>query len=92
MKNLRGKRVMITVPELKKAPVELSAKDEDMIMQEAMKKWQKLEVFAIGEEVTDIKVGDIVYVQTYALETGEKVEIDGKMKIIIPDNSIAFVW
>jgi co-chaperonin GroES (HSP10) len=92
MKNLRGKRVMITTPELKKAPVELSAKDEDMIMQEAMRKWQKLEVFAIGDEVTDIKVGDIVYVQTYALETGEKIEVDGKMRILITDNSIAFVW
>jgi hypothetical protein len=33
-----------------------------------------------------------VYVQTYALETGEKIEVDGKMRILITDNSIAFVW
>ena len=92
MKNLRGRRIMITVPELKKSAVELSVKDEDAIMQDALKKWQKLEIFAVGEEVTDLKVGDLVYVQSYALESGEKIEIDGKIRILIPDNSIAFVW
>ena len=92
MKNLRGRRIMITVPELKKSAVELSVKDEDAIMQEALKKWQKLEIFAVGEEVTDLKVGDLVYVQSYALESGEKIEIDCKIRILIPDNSIAFVW
>jgi hypothetical protein len=92
MKNLRGKRILITIPEIKKSPVELSAKDEEAIMQEAMKKWQKLEIFAVGDEVTDLKKGDKVYIQTYALETGEKIEIDGKIRILVPDNSIAIIW
>jgi hypothetical protein len=92
MNKLRGKRVLITVPELKKSSIELTAKDEDMIMQEAMKKWQSLEVYAVGDEVTDVMRGSLVYVQTYALETGEKIEIDGKMRIMVPDNSIAIVW
>jgi len=35
MKTLRGKRVLVTVPELKKSAIEISAKDEEMIMQEA---------------------------------------------------------
>ena len=48
MKNLRGKRVLVTVPELKKSAIEISAKDEEMMMQEAMKKWEKIEVFAYG--------------------------------------------
>ena len=51
MKNLRGKRVLVTVPELKKSAIEISAKDEEMMMQEAMKKWEKIEVFAVGDEV-----------------------------------------
>jgi hypothetical protein len=92
MKSLRGKRILITVPELKKSPVELSAKDEEAIMQEAMKKWQKLTVYAIGDEVEDIKIGDEVYVQTYALESGEKLEVDGKMRILINESAIAIVW
>ena len=92
MTNLRGKRVLITVPELKKSALEISAKDEELMMQEAMKKWQSLEVYAVGNEVEDIKKGDMVYAQTYALESGEKIEVDGSMRILIPDNAVAIVW
>lgn len=92
MKQLRGKRVLLTMPELKKSAVELSAKDEELIMQEAMKKWLKLEVFATGSDVTDITTGDKVYVQTYALESGEKIEIDGTIKLLVPETAIAIVW
>lgn len=92
MKSLRGKKVLITIPELKKSKIEISSKDEDMIMRDAMKKWEKLEVFEIGSEVEEIKKGDIVYIQSYALETGEKVEIDGKMRILVPDNAIVIIW
>jgi len=92
MKTLRGKRVLISTPELKKSAVELSIKDEESIMQEAMKKWLKLEVYAVGDEVQDIHKGDQVYVQTYALESGEKIEIDGKIKLLVPDTAIALIW
>ena len=92
MKALRGKRVLISTPEIKKSPVELTAKDEEMIMQEAMKKWLKLEVYEVGDEVVDLKPGDKVYVQTYALESGEKIEVDGKIKLLVPDTAIAIVW
>jgi hypothetical protein len=92
MKSLRGKRVLVSVPELKKSPVELSAKDEEMIMQEAMKKWQKLTIHAVGDEVTDIKAGDLVYIQTYALESGEKIEVDGAIKILTNESAIAIIW
>jgi DNA-binding transcriptional regulator/RsmH inhibitor MraZ len=92
MNKLRGKRVLVTVPELKKSAVELSAKDEEMIMMEAMKKWQSLEIYQVGDDVVDLKPGDKVYVQTYALESGEKIEVDGKMRILIPDTAIAIVW
>jgi DNA-binding transcriptional regulator/RsmH inhibitor MraZ len=92
MKSLRGKRVLITIPELKKSKIEISAQDEEAIMAAAMKKWEKLEVFAVGTEVEKLKKGDMVYAQSYALESGEKIEIDGKMRILIPDTAIAIVW
>lgn len=92
MKTLRGKRVLITVPELKKASVTLSEKDEEARLKDAMKQWQKLEVFAIGDEIKGIEKGDLVYVQTYALESGERIEVNGKTKILIPDTAIAIVW
>ena len=92
MKSLRGKRVLITIPELKKSKIEISAQDEEAIMAAAMKKWEKLEIFAVGSEIKELKKGDMVYAQSYALESGEKIEIDGKMRILIPDTAIAIVW
>jgi hypothetical protein len=92
MMKLRGKRVLISTPELKKAPIELSSSDEELRMQEAMKQWHKLEVFAVGDEVTDLNVGDMVYIQTYALESGERIEIEGNIKFLIPDTAVAIVW
>jgi hypothetical protein len=92
MKTLRGKKVLITVPELKKSSIEISQKDEDMIMKEAMQKWQSLEVFAVGDEVEGVKKDDQVYVQTYALESGEKIEVDGHIRILVPENAIAIIW
>lgn len=89
---LRGKRVLISTPELKKSALELSASDEDMIMRDAMKQWQKLEVFAVGDEVTNLNAGDLVYIQTYALESGERIEIEGNIKFLVPDTAVAIIW
>jgi len=89
---LRGKRVLISTPELKKSALELSASDEDLIMRDAMKQWQKLEVFAVGDEVTNLNAGDSVYIQTYALESGERIEIEGNIKFLVPDTAVAIIW
>lgn len=89
---LRGKRVLISTPELKKTAIELSEKDEELRMQDAMKQWQKLEVYAVGDEVDGLKAGNMVYIQTYALESGERIEIDGNIKFLIPDSAVAIIW
>ena len=92
MTHFTVERVVVSEPESKKSGIEIAAQDEDMMIQEAMKKWEKIEVFAVGDEVEDIKKGDMVYVQTYALESGEKISIDDHMRILVPENSIAIVW
>jgi len=89
---VRGKRLLVTVPELKKASVELSAKDEELRMQDAIKVWTKLEIFAVGNEVEGIKAGDIAYIQTYALESAERIEIDGVIKLLIPEQAVAIIY
>jgi hypothetical protein len=91
---LMGKRVLINVPEKKESVIELTAKDEEQIMQEAMKLWTKLEVYAIGDTVeTDkVAVGDKVYITTGSLQNAEKVEIDGTIKLMVSQGDIAIVW
>ena len=59
-KQLRGRTILLDVPKKKESVIKLSAKDEDTIMQEAMKMWSKLTVYAVGDRVDEVKEGDQV--------------------------------
>jgi hypothetical protein len=89
---LMGRRVLINVPKKKESVLELTAKDEDTIMQEAMKLWTKLDVYAIGDTVDKLNPGDKVYITTGSLQNAEKVEIDGDVKLMVSEGDIAIIW
>jgi DNA-binding transcriptional regulator WhiA len=93
-KLLRGRTILLSVPERKKSALELSAKDEEAMMQEAAKLWSKLTVYAIGDKVEDVKEGDVVYVRTGALnmEHMERIEIDGAIKLVLNEGDVVIVW
>jgi hypothetical protein len=89
---LMGRRVLINVPQKKESVIELTAKDEEQIMQEAMKLWTKLEVYAIGDTVEKVAPGDKVYVTTGSLQNAEKVELEDGMKLMVGEGDIAIKW
>ena len=89
---LVGRRVLINVPKKKESVLELTAKDEEMIMQEAMKMWTKLEVYAVGDTVEKLMAGDKVYITTGSLQNAEKVEIDDEVKLMVSEGDIAIIW
>jgi hypothetical protein len=93
-KLLRGRTILLDVPKKKESGLQLSAKDEDAIMQEAMKMWSKLNVFAVGDKVEEVKVGDKVYVRTNALnlEVVERIDIDGETKLVLNEGDVVIVW
>ena len=89
---LVGRRVLINVPKKKESVIELTAKDEAMIMEEAMKMWTNLEVYATGDAVTLVTAGDKVYLTTSSLQNAEKVEIGTEIKLMVSEGDIAIVW
>ena len=89
---VRGQRVLLTPPEIKKSAIEVNAALEKEIMEEQMKKWNELEVFAIGEEVEGIEVGDRVSVNLMFLRNAEHIDIEGEDKIIVRAADISVVW
>jgi hypothetical protein len=91
-KVLRGRRIIIEVPERKESAIKLTEKDEDAIMYEAMKAWLKLRVFAVGDKCEDIREGDIVYIPYAALEHSEKIDIEGTVRLILNEGDVAIVW
>jgi histidinol phosphatase-like enzyme len=93
-KSLRGRTILLDVPQRKKSSIELSAKDEEAMMQEAAKLWNKLNVYAVGDKVEEVKVGDQVYVRTSALnmEQVERIDIDGEIKLVLNEGDVIIIW
>jgi histidinol phosphatase-like enzyme len=93
-KSLRGRTILLDIPKRKESSIQLSAKDEEVMMAEAVKLWNKLNVFAVGDKVEDVKVGDKVYVRTSALnlEVVERIDIDGETKLVLNEGDVVIVW
>jgi hypothetical protein len=93
-KMLRGRTILVDMPVRKESAIKLSEKDEEYIMAEAMKMWNKLTVYAVGDKVEDVKAGDIVYIRTAALnlEVVERVDIDGSMKFVLNEGDVVIIW
>jgi hypothetical protein len=72
----------------------LSAKDEDMIMQEAVKMWNKLTIYAVGDKVEEVSAGDVVYINTRSLnmEVVERIDIDGEVKLVLNEGDVVIIW
>jgi hypothetical protein len=87
-----GRRVLINVPKKKEQLIELSVSDEAEIESEAMKLWTKLEIYAVGDAVEKLIVGDKVYITTGSLQNAEKVEIDNEIKLMVSEGDIAIIW
>mgnify|MGYP006272106383 CR=1 FL=1 len=89
---LMGRRVLINVPKKKESVIELTAKDQDAIMKEAMNLWTNLEVYAVGDAVDKVMSGDKVYITTGSLQNAEKVEINDEIKLMVSEGDIAIIW
>jgi len=89
---LKGKRVLLNKPEVKESQFELSEADKQAIEMDMRKTWTKLEVYAIGDEVESVKVGDKVYMGITGLQASEAVELEDGMKLMVAERDIAIVW
>ena len=92
-KQLRGKRVMIQKPEPeKKSIIELTPEVEAQLEKEAIAKWTRLKVYAVGTDVTDIVAGDEVYITPGILAGAEIFKVDEEVFMIVPDHAVAIVY
>lgn len=87
-----GPRVILTLPEIKKPSLELTSELEREWMEKEFKKFDRLEVFAIGQEVPNIEVGDFVSVNPMFIRNAERVTIEGQERIVIRHPDITVIW
>lgn len=89
---LQGTRILIDIPEKKESTIELTDKDKAMIEEEEMKKWTHLNVHAVGSDVTNVVPGDKVYLSVSSIQDGERVLINGEIKMMVYAGSCAIIW
>lgn len=88
---LRGKRVLIQKPPKVESPIQLTEAQQKEIEKDLIKTWTKLTVEAVGDEVTNIKPGDKVYVGA-ALAHAEVIEIDNNYYFMVNEQSVSIIW
>lgn len=90
-KALKGRRVLLEKPMRPASPIELTPEVQAALDAEFMHQWVKLRVVAVGEDVEDVKVEDMVYVGQ-SLQHAEVLEIEGKHYLMVAEHEIAIVW
>jgi hypothetical protein len=90
---LLGTRVLVTKPIKPESTIVLSPEMEAELEIEMMKKWTHIEIYAIGDEVKTVKIGDIVYIPIYALKSADLLEMDDlTTKMMVAERDIAMIW
>lgn len=89
---LIGRRVLINLPKRQESKIELTPEVERQLEEEMIKKWTRLEVYSVGDEVASVKAGDRVYVSHDAISTAERISVNDEMKLMISEYDIAIIW
>lgn len=89
---LFGHRVLLNRPKKEERLIQLTPEMEEEMNLKELIGLKHLEVYTIGEEVTNVKVGDVVYVNLMYLQSAELVEVEGSERIMVRDTDIAFIW
>jgi len=87
----QGKLIIIEKPEIKTktaSGLELGASDQAAFEAEQMKKWSKLKVHGIGEDVTKVKVGDEVLITPKQLSYADVFPMNDKLYYVVQESHI----
>jgi len=88
----QGNRVYLTLPDMQEYKVELSPEFKKELQAEIVSKLDRLTVYAVGNTVKNVKVGDEVFVDPLELKRATVVNVEGKERIIVPSYGISHVW
>jgi hypothetical protein len=92
-KKLRGNRILLDHPELEEPNLYLDEATKEALKQEQTSKFYRLTVYAVGDTITDINVGDEVLVDVGAIfGKSLKYIIGGKEKILVSPFDVILIW
>jgi hypothetical protein len=91
-KSLRGNRLLLDLPKKEEGKLIVDENTKEALEKEMMQKLNKLIVYAVGDLITDIKVGDEILVDPAALGKSPVVPINGENKLLVSPFDVILVW
>ena len=91
-KKLRGNRLLLDLPKKDEGKLIVDDNTKEALEREMMQKLNKLTVHAVGDLVTDIKVGDKILVDPASLGKAPVIPINGKNKLLVSPFDVILVW
>jgi hypothetical protein len=89
---LRGSRVLLNCPPRRDLGIHLSEEAQKEVLIKELNEMTSLEVFAVGDAVKDIAVGDKVYISPSTIMHAELIDVDGGQKFLIREMDVVLIW
>jgi len=93
MPKLRGNRVFLKIPKKADSKLIVDENTKEALEKEMLKKMSKLAVHSVGDLVLDIKEGDMVLVEPYALQKALIIPLSDKEDVLLVGVfDIVMIW
>jgi hypothetical protein len=89
---LRGSRLLLNCPPRKDLGLHLSEEAQKELLIKQLEEMTSLDVYAVGEAVKDIEVGDKVYISPNTIMHADLIDIDGDQKFLIREMDVVLIW
>lgn len=89
---LRGSRLLLNCPPRKDLGLHLSEEAQKDLLIKQLEEMTALDVFAVGDAVADIKVGDKVYITPSTIMHADLVDIEESKKFLIREMDVVLIW
>lgn len=91
-KQLRGNRLLLNLPAKEEGKLIVDENTKEALEKEMMQKLNKLSVYAVGDLVQDVKVGDEILVDPAALQKSPVIPIAGENKLLVSPFDVILIW
>jgi hypothetical protein len=91
-KQLRGNRLLLDLPKKEEGKLIVDENTKEALEKEMMQKLNKLTVYAVGDLITDIKVGDEILVDPAALQKSPVIPIGEENKLLVSPFDVILIW
>jgi hypothetical protein len=91
-KKLMGNRLLLDLPKKEEGKLIVDENTKEALEKEMMQKLNKLTVYAVGDLITTIKVGDEILVDPAALGKSPVIPIGEENKLLVSPFDVILVW